>query len=297
MSDDQKAYQTNLEFSPIRPDRIHEPVFRPVKKGTRKTRFEVKRDIGRFNLKIVGPYLLGEDDADVYFTLLAMAARQRQFVHADLENEIGKEVWEELEAKANAKSERTLAVRTTIYNLLKEVGRNPEGRSNYGWLLRSLDRMAHAGITVRENLPDGRRQWGMNMIGYAFEEKENHDALVVSIDARAAQAILPEGLSHRKINLDERRALKSDRAKSLHKWICTAMNEAEERTIGIDKLARKIWRDFDDIADSTKRKRRSRVKDTLEELKTITGEDENLDAYDYKIRGKGGDAQVTIFRP
>jgi hypothetical protein len=276
------------KYALVRGDRVHEPVFRPVMKGGKKERFEVQRDLGDKELNIVGPDLLGEDDADLYFTILSKLARDGGELHPEPEHRNASDVWEKLEAEKQAEDKATLVAYTTIHELLNEMGKKPDGADSYEAVRNSLDRMRRVTVEVYDHDQDLR--YGMKMLSYTECLEDERSPLMVSIDSRAAAAIMPEGaLTYRKLNLDERRALESDKAKSLHKTVSIRTNAGSSIKSEIDKLADSVWRGYDELPASTQRSRRSMLKDALDEL-------EDLIDYDYEIRGRGGDAMVKIWR-
>ncbi len=174
----------------------------------------------------------------------------------------------------------------SIHELAAVMCIHRPGQGHYEAIRGSLKRLG--AVTMTEK----REQCDLHHPVVFIGSRINDDGtLDIVINNRLAMAAFGEaGFSYASIDLEERRQLRSDIAKAVHRFLVGWMWDKGERTISLDKLARHVWGDdWDGYTDGGKRCNLKKLKEGVLELNVLTG-------WETSIEGIGSSAKAIISR-
>jgi len=243
----------------------------------RVTAIQVGRHGAEETWRFVEPWALDATDQTLLLVLLALAA-QGEYSRAIAPND----AILALGLAGEAAGTNTLAVHTSEYRLARECGLTHGGSARE--LIRSaLDRLISATFDIERN---GATVSGGAVIARA---QTPDGQLLVAVNPYLARALLdPDSGLWVKVDLQERRALRTDTARLLHAWLCTWLRPGESRTVKVDTLLRHVWLDSGPTPAGTMRRRRHDIRLALEDIGNLAG---------WVLTGANGHGTVTITRP
>lgn len=267
------------------------PTFRPIKRGRRKTGIEKKYKTEKGELIITMFYELDIADQDLMLAIFAIARAQSRgkVIEIDNHSDSDAELISKLELDFTG-NEITpvfnlpcLRITTTKYELLKELNR-PDNKTSYEWLKASLRRLAHIGFDY-----DGEIWFGtFHML--SFKGLHTSGDFEIAINPISSHAICADSMGYINIHREERHNLKKDAEKALHSVLCGLVSAGTSRTLYIDKLAKRVYVDYDDeISKNAIEKRRVRLKNAIKNIG-------QLEAWKVLFFGKGKDLTTKITR-
>ncbi len=262
-------------------------LFRSVGKGERKT---AKLDVlytcnENLMMHYRGPEPLGADDLRVFLGLIALAGLGDEdgkvMVGPEPQSELGRELRSLMGLKQDDRAQLSV-VKGSFRRLSSAIGLAESGRT-FDLLRQSIERLFETTViritpTVSADGKQGVKRQPFRLLSRA-DSDSSAGTLLVALNPALTEAIT--GNAHYlRMALDEMRQLKSDAA--LLAWFrLQFINRGSSAKVGVDTLCGYVWPG--EASDATMRKRRSRMYEVLEELKTIG----------YGIERTGGVVNIT----
>lgn len=167
----------------------------------------------------------------------------------------------------------TITFETTTRALMIEAGMNGSG-ADYKIFVRQLERLSEITMHYSNEVT----KWRGSDFLFKYKFNTVTGKMVVSLNWKLSGAILGRYM-YSTIDLNERRQLGSDAAKSLHRWLSAHRWEGKEGFYRYDTLAGHIW--TSEASSEAMKKRMQRLK--KEVLPSIG----NLDKWDIKLEKEG----------
>ena len=177
----------------------------------------------------------------------------------------------------NAKAKDTIEIHCTKYELLKaaDMGTGKHDYEQQAFYLKHMSRI----IVEWENTASG---WS-GSCWFLSHDKHEDGRLIIRLNWRLAGAIFGSDGDYAKIDLNERRSLKKDPSKTLHRWLSAHLWSGRSEYILYETLIKHIW--SQEATPSAQRKRLERLKnEILPELGTLP---------QWKIKTNTRGAQIT----
>jgi hypothetical protein len=254
-----------FDLTHARHDQLHclvPNLFRSLKRGDRKKlKLDVTYNYGEGETaRFVGFEPLDATDLRVLQGLVAMSGPKGIILTHEPKTEQGRRLRLLLDAHFDATTSNALFVKTTIFNLLNEVGLT-DGDKNYKALQASLLRMSNVTILITKN----NRQASFHLLSYAIDKDDGR--VMVSLNPRIAEAVMGNR-NYVRIEMSEVRALQSDPARLIHQRLCAWINAGKSGKIGLDALCEYVWADITDNQNTVKTRRQT-VRKSLIELSNM----------------------------
>ena len=198
--------------------------------------------------------LLGAPDLRVFQGLIALATRNDRGIELQPGGQISEES-RQLVAKMalseSAKKSRLIYVRTTYYEVAKEIGMPlPVSASQISQILESLRRMRAVLIEVKKPNEGGKTKYiSHNLLAELESEGVTPDEtgpskskILVAFNPRIADAILGGG-RYAQVDMNEVRILKTDAARLIYQRLCGFVSPGSEhpKPIGLPVFEDYIW--------------------------------------------------------
>lgn len=216
---------------------------------------------------------------------LAQDTKRGGFLSRETQTETGKALRKIYDPDGKNEWPAGLIKGVSIYELAGVMGITKPSKKDYDSIRASLKRLGAVTMTeVREHCAIHHP---VTFIGSRFNDD---DTLDIVINNRLATAAFGEaGFHYALLDLNERQHLRSDIAKATHRFFVSWMWSQGRRTIGLDKLARHVWADWDNYTDSGKRCQ-------LRKLKTAVLALNSLPDWEVSTEGRGNSTKVIITR-
>jgi len=174
----------------------------------------------------------------------------------------------------------------SINELAAVMGIERPGKRHYDAIKASLKRLG--AVTMTEKREQCDLHHPVAFIGSRINDDGKLD---IVINNRLAMAAFGDsGFTYTTLDLEERKKLRSDIAKAVHRFLVGWMWNEGGRTISLEKLARHVWGDdWDGYTDGGKRCHLKKLKEGVLDLNTLTGWMTN-------IEGRGSSAKANIGR-
>jgi len=242
------------------------PIFRPIKRGARKKGVEkiYISNNGKSKAKIKMFKELDIADQDLLLAILALALPigRGKILDEESQHQI---LLDKL--KVEPKSNRliqTLMIETTPYELLKELGKTPNGKSNYKWVFESLERLSDTTLYLETKDFMGNT----NLISYHFDKKTKK--IFIALNPLNAIVLLDDKKGYILNNRKERLLLKRDVAKALHAIILTLVDNKQSKVFNISTLIEKVYLEkYENLDKNQKKNCKRAIKKAIEELKIL----------------------------
>lgn len=236
-------------------------------KKSRGRLYVPQRRFGDLEIGFQGFEQLGTGDQSILLALTAQLGIDGLVIDADSCGPVSRQLRTDLEFKRDDGAPLA-SKQTSLRSLLIDADYNPNTSTNKA--KASLNRLR--ATQIREiNWETG---WDRvcNLISVSFNRKT--DEIYVAANPRLTGAIFKG--QHVKISLYERNELKSEVAKLLHCWMCSNIRLGKALGNGngamLDTLAPHVWGAgaWDSFAASDKSKKRSQLRDALNEISDRT---------------------------
>lgn len=253
-----------LEFAQHDPALAMASLFRPVARGRRPTGLEISATFGTVEIEFGLHTAVDTRDQTVLLTIMALAAGGPPLTSSSA-GPIGQQLWLELNEVGKATFDgRSTVLDTNLHTLMREGGLTLGG-SAYDSVRGSLKRLSRISLIVRDGQKGHRREFSQNFISYRIDEKSG--GVSIALNTRLAEALVGQ---HIRVNLHERSLLTSESAQICHAWLSAWIKHGSSSRISLDKLIEKVWGDTK-VKAPTLRKRRSRLRTALDELRDLDG--------------------------
>jgi len=229
----------------------------------------------------ISAFRLTDFDWRVFLAVCALGGIDGRTFSSSTKQNPAPTLWEHFLADGAAVRQQAIAVRTTAYQLLREIGCADNG-SYRKMLTASLRRLSAVTKAMRRG---NRELGGSRLLSYAHDEDSGE--LVVGLSPVMAGCFL--GDQHVKISLDDLRDLKHPAAVILHGVLSARLRprSRKEARYRIDTLAELAYGEAE--TETQVRNRRRQVREALKEL----GE---LASWDVLGAGAQGNATVAFWR-
>lgn len=254
-------------------------LFRSLKRGDYKKdklhltyEFSAKEKIEFLNYEP-----LGAEELRVLQGLIAMAGKEKLVLQASTSGKTAVGLREGLELKGDAINAYVLVVRSSLYELAKEIGYTTNSGSVVKQIEKCIERLWAVSIkAISQN------SWSGYRLLSSVSVNNKTGKLLIAINPRITEAIFGSK-PHTRINMAEVRELKSGPARILHQRLSAMISQGQVRKILPDTLLGYIWPDS--AAGSTLRMRRQALRKALLEI-VKTGAWEVSEGYQIKRKGE-----------
>ncbi len=253
-------------------------LFRPVTKGRRPLGVIFESTHAGQSLKFKCMEGLDSRDQSVLLTLISMLGIEGGTLNSESNGDAGKLLWSDLKPEGNATESNAVALTSTFYAVLNQLGWGVDGKS-YQRLKDCIERLSDVRCHAKAN----GWQWSMQFLSYSMSDD---GALNIALNSRFAAALSGQ---HIRISLDERKQLNGDVAMLIHAYLSAAINAGNRLQFMVDKLAVKIW-GVETQNPATQRSRRSMLIKALEEVSKLHG-------WVVEFEGRGESTKATVKRP
>jgi len=212
------------------------PQFKPIKRGARKKGIEriYTSPDGKKIAKIRMWKELDIADQDLLLTILAIALPVERGLLLKKEEEKYKKLWEDLNTKGILANYDTIFIKTTLYELAKELGRTLS-KTTYQWIKDSLERLTGTHIIIETE----EHFYGTNLISFNLNKKDNK--IEIAINPLNALVLLNDNKGYILHNRKERILLKGDVSKALHAVLVGLVNPKSSKILKLDVLVEKVY--------------------------------------------------------
>jgi hypothetical protein len=215
-------------------------------------------------LRFTGFEPLGVDDMRLLQGVIAMSGPHGVEVDIlDPKTSVGKQLVLVFEPDGEMEKQRALAVKTSLYKLLKEIGYSDHDSHQRKSFMESLIRLSNVTIHVQ----NGSRFWSCHMLSYAIDQ--NDGRVWIGVNPRVAEAVLGRR-PYARIEMSEVRLLKSEPARLMHQRLCGYIDPGKMHpvSIGLEVLCGYIWPEPTGN-DRAARQRRTTARKALAELSAV----------------------------
>lgn len=264
------------------------PQFRPIRRGHRRRGLE--RVYHCKNGETITISIFEEldiADQDLLLCLLAVARSESKGVIVSPtplspENQALRAA---LGLDGYAATQDAIVIKTTAYELLKELGR-ADSAQNYSWLKKSVVRLSRVAFVYSGSTG----WWTFNLLSAAGLH-EGEKELSICINPLSARAVLADKGGYTLVHRGEREGLRGGDAKALHAVLCGLVDMGSERFLGVDLLADRVYSRYqEEIDEATIRRRRKNIIAAANQLNGLGGR------WSSEVIGKGGKAALKVAR-
>lgn len=253
-------------------------LFRSLKRGDyKKEKLHLTYEFGaKEKIEFLSYEPLGAEELRVLQGLIAMAGKEKLVLRADVRGKTGIELREGLELQGDAMTASALVVKSSLYELAKEIGYTTNSGSVVKQIEKCIERLW--AVSIKASSPNG---WNGFRLLSSVNVSYKTGKLLVAINPRITEAIFGSK-PHTRINMAEVRKLKSGPARILHQRLSAMISQGQTKKILPETLLTYIWPDS--AEGSTLRMRRLALRKAITEIVTT-------DAWDikegYQITRKG----------
>jgi hypothetical protein len=212
-------------------------LFVPLGKGQRqKEKLDVRYNYKDRKIRFVGFEPLGADDLRLLQTMVALAGIEKISLNSNPKTDNGKLLRGKLDLKYEAINQKSLAIRTSKYELIKESGWK-HNKSKRDQIKDSLFRMSNVTLEIEYE----SRFWSSHLISHSIGERKE-DRLLIAINPRIAELML--GISNggiTYIDMNEARSKMNESTRILHQYLSAWIGPGKKEKAGIDKLIWHVW--------------------------------------------------------
>lgn len=279
-------------FAKIDPAHLFDGLFVPTS-GKKRERLFAQRDHGGKVITFQGFEQLGGDDQSILLAICAQLGIDGLQIEADPQGPISKQLRLDLQITGNDANFPVATKKTSLRSLLVDAGyKDPEDTRNLKRARDCLNRLANA--QIREQDPATGWDRRANLISTSFNKDtgETH----IAANPRLTGAVFAG--QNVQVSLHERAALSSEVGKILHSWLCSNIRLGGSLGYGgqgakLETLAAHVWGpSHADAASYVKSKRKSQIREALEELADVTRDTGNRWAIEVHPSGI-----ATVSRP
>jgi hypothetical protein len=249
-------------------------LFRSVSKGeAKKTLMDITHEIpGQATYRFLGPVLTPRE-LRILQGLVAISAvcgsnsDNKILLHHDTISDVGKEHRRTLELEGAASEKPALVVKTTFYELGKEIGwadTSFDSGKQINQLKDAMERLWAVSIIVKDLKTEATE--GSRLLSKYGATKDGK--FIVAINFHVAETILGVRKKYTRLDMAEIRALKTDQARLIHQRLCGWIDPGKTGKIGLEGLCEYIWHE-PTFKPSSLRSRRQRARKALKELEGL----------------------------
>jgi hypothetical protein len=253
-------------------------LFRSLKRGDyKKEKLHLTYDFGpKERIEFLNYEPLGAEELRVLQGLIAMAGKVKLVLCPDVNGKTAKVLRDGLELEGNAVRAEALVVKSSLYELAKEIGYTTNSGSVVKQIEKCIARLWAVSIkTISANGWSGYRLLSSVSVSYKTGN------LLVAINPRITEAIFGSK-PHTRINMAEVRKLNSGPARILHQRLSAMISQGQTKKILPDTLLAYIWPDS--AEGSTLRMRRLALRKAIDEI-VATDAWEIKDGYQISRKG------------
>lgn len=239
-------------------------LFRSLRRGERKNlKLDVTYQHGpQTTIRFIGFEPLDAQDMRLLQGIVALSGPNGVILSSEPKTDRGHQLRLLLNPKFDAERANTLVVKSTLGQLMREIGYKTDGAEARKDLKASLLRMSNVTMQVK----DGGREASFHLLSYAFDEDDS--SLFVALNPRVARAVMGDS-AHTRIELSEVRALKSDPARLIHQRLCGWIAPGKSGRIELDTVCAYVWPESTEN-QNTMKTRRQTARKSLAEMKAFS---------------------------
>ena len=214
--------------------------------------------------------VLGVTEQSVLLALVARAGIEPIGISPNGKSARSRELHALLKADDVAANRGGIMVETSIYELVADLEKAKCGTA-YDSVEAALWRLSNVVVTIADS--NTKTSGNSLLLNY----RKVGDRVEIAMNYRIREALLSTGFT--RVSLSERAALKGDIAKLMHTFLSRWVGKIK-RTILLETLAKHIWDDGLGNTKDGRSKRRSALREALEEIRAlgwqITEEDDTV---------------------
>lgn len=236
-------------------------LFRALKRGERRTtKLDVVYQISPGQkIEFSGPEPLGADDLRVLQGLVALGGPEGKILTPTPKKSTGIELRQLLELRWGATSEDAIVVEASYRRLAKEIGYSQIDCIKP--IKVCIERLWKVSVIVQY----GNQRRGFRLLA-DYRSDSATQGFHIALNPLLADSIFGKQ-RHIRISMAEVRALKGEAARLIHQRLCGWINPGSSRTVQLSTLCEYVFPTK--ASASTTRKRLSRIRLSLEELRAI----------------------------
>jgi hypothetical protein len=254
-----------FDLTHVRHDPMHclcPGLFRSLLRGDRKNqKLDITYQHGDEKIRFIGFEPLDAGDLRLLQGLVAMSGAEGLNLSSEPKSVIGKILRMSLNATLEAKKENAMMVKTSVRNLLAEIGLSGSG-DNIKTAKASLTRMSNVSVVLTQGTRTASP--GYQLLAFTLDESDGE--LCVALNPRLTAAIVGDD-RHVRIDMNEVRALNSDPARLIHQRLCAWINTGSAGRAEIETLCGYAWPDEANL--EAMKKRKQSIRKALAELVSL----------------------------
>jgi hypothetical protein len=200
-------------------------------------------------------------------TPLSSPDNHKLLLRKNTETEAGKEHLKTLEPQEAAIDKDSLVVKTTFYELAKEIGyadSSFDSGSRIKAIKKSLETLWTVTVLIKSKHDPDYGEGAHILSRYQTTKGEK---FTVAINPRLAEGIMGKR-RYSRLDMGEIRALKSDPARFIHQRLCGFIDPGKSHKISLDTLCEYVWHEQALNINAIKYRKRA-VKMALQEFKAL----------------------------
>jgi hypothetical protein len=263
--------------------------FRPIRRGMRRKnllRTYQCTNGSKISITLVEELDIADQDVLLCFLAMARAENKGSVISLEPRSPENRALRTALALDGYATTRNAVVVKSTIYEVLKELGRSAN-QTSYEWFKKSIIRLSRVSFVY-----DGTKGWWkFNLLSVSgVHNGDSKASLSVCLNPLSAQAVLADNEGYTLIHRGERAELSSEEAKALHSVLCGLVDMGASRFLGVDMLSNKVYSRYDDeINNTTVRKRRKSLVDAIPAINTLR-------YWTCSVKGKGRHTTIHVAR-
>lgn len=235
------------------------PVFKPLSKSGPRGKLDVETTHAELTLRWRGPDELSIQDETLLLAVLLLARSDKEPLEHHDEAPASRHLWRGLQP-TGFYDERPVIMTTASFSALAEVCGRGDGGSSISQIRDGLKRLTEVTVWVK----CGPAEASSRLLSWIVGDDKR---VLIAVNRRLAEVLT--GAQYVKIDLEERRQLRSTTAQALHSRLSSQLRAGKHSSITLDRIEFRIW--GASSVGATRRKRHQRLLAAFEELGWLQG--------------------------
>jgi hypothetical protein len=250
-------------FAKMAPSIAHAPsLFQSQPNGSRIEYVTLRYEVGSLSFRFVGP-MLGPTELRVLQGLTAIAGWQNPATPFELPTDAN------ALDRIDALLARSVKVTSTYADLARTIGYASNSGSVYAQIRTAIERLFAVSVFVGVTGNPSSKDLSAGHLLSELRSRELGGALQVGLSPILAAAVLGGKGTYLRLDMDEVRKLRTDRARLLHQRL-HFINPGMKRPVGLNTLVGYVWPNEAE-SDEARRSREHRIRLALKELNEVLG--------------------------
>lgn len=233
------------------------PIFRPIAKSSSRAKLELHQTFGSGKLCWSGPNQLSIPDQSVLLAAMACAKGSAALEAPDADGTADARALELLVPTGHFQT-ACVWIPTTFRMLSRHCAAPGHAGPNTAQVKASLKRLTETTVWMRADDCEGSAR----LLAWTYSRAE---AVLLALNWRLVDALCGRGYSH--INLNDRAALGTEVAKSLHFSLSCQLKPGADWRYKLDTLQKHVWGDM--VSGEALRQRRVKLRKALDALASL----------------------------